>query len=365
MSTRAECPAIDDGWNILTPVLLWNLSKPRKATIAITPQAAKIRYRYPSENWQEIIADNWTIQPQTITQTQSFSWYSIHAQGVIKDRFPYVPPEQPIIYSPGQIVTCRVQSSYPGEITNVWFDNSQSNWRIHFNYNQPNSNGTCTSLPIFTTMVTNSSPARVAKVGSSTSVNPGFLQFISYQLIEDTSKTPIVCKKSTNQCTFTAFCDSQIVHQEIRSTCPEVQNLGCFLDSSKQKTVEVELNPFDILYISTGTGGIIGTVFANFLNALSLALQNIPFATSLLQTIEEFLKNNPPECTLITVVRNLSNVETIDQICSSCNCQPPYAFTVCFSKEDCPLDTCKVDCGTHYCCYNEQGISIKSLPKEI
>jgi hypothetical protein len=41
----------------------------------------------------------------------------------------------------------------------------------------------------------------------------------------------------------------------------------------------------------------------------------------------------------------------------------PPAYTVSCGSEDCPPDTCKVDCHTHYCCYNSQGISVFNFLK--
>jgi hypothetical protein len=41
----------------------------------------------------------------------------------------------------------------------------------------------------------------------------------------------------------------------------------------------------------------------------------------------------------------------------------PPAYAVSCGIETCPPNTCQVDCGTHYCCYNSQGISIFNYMK--
>lgn len=41
----------------------------------------------------------------------------------------------------------------------------------------------------------------------------------------------------------------------------------------------------------------------------------------------------------------------------------PPAYAVSCGTEDCPPNTCKVDCHTHYCCYNSQGISVFNFLK--
>lgn len=41
----------------------------------------------------------------------------------------------------------------------------------------------------------------------------------------------------------------------------------------------------------------------------------------------------------------------------------PEHQIICGSKDECPEDTCQVDCGNHYCCYNANGISVFSYSK--
>lgn len=43
--------------------------------------------------------------------------------------------------------------------------------------------------------------------------------------------------------------------------------------------------------------------------------------------------------------------------------QIPQISTNCQLVDQCPENTCKVDCGDHYCCYNADGISIYSFYK--
>lgn len=42
---------------------------------------------------------------------------------------------------------------------------------------------------------------------------------------------------------------------------------------------------------------------------------------------------------------------------------PPSHRITCIETSECPENTCKVDCNTHYCCYNSEGISIESFAK--
>lgn len=62
MAIKAFCPAIDENLNFIPAILIWNLSKKRTATLEIVPQISKIRYRYGSENWQELEADNYELK---------------------------------------------------------------------------------------------------------------------------------------------------------------------------------------------------------------------------------------------------------------------------------------------------------------
>ncbi len=43
--------------------------------------------------------------------------------------------------------------------------------------------------------------------------------------------------------------------------------------------------------------------------------------------------------------------------------QIPFVSTNCLFTNQCPENTCRVDCGNHYCCYNSDGYSIYSYLK--
>ena len=72
------------------------------------------------------------------------------------------------------------------------------------------------------------------------------------------------------------------------------------------------------------------------------------------QILEITANNNCYEITLDGIL--------ISSFCSDSSCNNPDYNTE-LIEEDCPPNTCKVNCGSHYCCYNNNGISVKQIPK--
>lgn len=363
MGTVSECPSVFDGINAISPVLLWELSKERTARIIVTPLTKKIVWQYPGEPKQEIEADDYTVVQKTVGQINYYKFYLIYATGTVNGRFP---PQTtvPAILQDGASITIRTGTSHYGEITNFVPLAGSPNWRLSHTYGVA-GNTNCPLRTIESPLYWQNSNGGLQTVTttSSTSSSPGVKNISNFYLVEDPNRKDFfTCRQSSPECLFTVFKCGQIVHQEKRSICPQVETYTCDYEFNQEKIIEVNLNPFDVLFISKGSGGIIGFFWDVFLNLFKLALENLPFTSPILEALDQVHKLNPPECSLITVLRGLSTVEVIDQTCSLCNCPPPRLLIECNPK-DCDYGTCKVDCDTHYCCYDSNGIAVKTIAK--
>ena len=159
-------------------------------------------------------------------------------------------------------------------------------------------------------------------------------------------------------CTFKVYLDGEIVHEETREECPEVEVLPCRL-SDEIKQIQIQKLPFlERIEIVNETREIIYTPFP-------LIVDN----------------NTPSECleiykTLITAPTGINEFvplpgavnpyQHITQICSASGCPPPQYTVIDNCNGDdcksCPDGTCPIECDDVICCYDEQGIAVKSIP---
>lgn len=145
--------------------------------------------------------------------------------------------------------------------------------------------------------------------------------------------------------------ETKIRHEETQQECPEVELIEPQLDYSKAQKFDVETSPLGYLESN------------NFVYSFNEILQ-----------IEQ-PEPIPPECINLyqiipyiaigslsgnaDVIRNL-----ITQVCSAKSAPPPKVIFQCdksCNPEDCPENTCRVECGDHICCYDSSGKSIKEI----
>ena len=130
----------------------------------------------------------------------------------------------------------------------------------------------------------------------------------------------IVCD---NLCTFTVFKNNEIVYQETRNVCPEVEKLSAELNQTI-KQIEVKKQ-------------------------------------SDLETIEINQNSIPNNCWNI-YLKSGNSSQFVSQICSTGNLPPVYQVICgCDAQESCPPNTCPIQCGNKVCCYGADGVSVKSI----
>ena len=143
-------------------------------------------------------------------------------------------------------------------------------------------------------------------------------------------------------CTFTVFEDGIQRTQLVNSTCPEVEIEPCYLSS----------NLYGETITKSGNQLILITDREYFVDENGYVLFNY------LPPNELYIYKVTPKAS----VDDNNVYEFINKMESPCPDKRPLYQVFC-SGEDCPDGTCKVECGSHYCCYNSEGISVKTIAK--
>jgi len=331
-------------------------------------QGAKIRWRYGSEPWREINGDDYTFTdypqfPQTAPKA-----YRIWAKGKVLTRVPPPPdtvPPQPIRYSSGQEILCTVNTWFQSPIWSVKpVVNSAGSWLWEVTHtpvvggNQ--FQGNCVKQTISFNVGTPRSNGGLEGVEANTNVNaPAVASFYDWYLVEDTQ---VVLRNCVNQqnftCTFKVFKNGQIVYQETRNVCPEVQKIPCQL-SAVNKQIEIKKLPYlERVEIRDQS---INTVFVSPIQAPLLDTKPLP------QNCYNVYKTDilaPPLLSNFVPLPGVVNpYEYITQICSAVGCPPPEYQVICDCQcQTCPSDTCPIECGNYICCYNDYGVSVAQIP---
>jgi hypothetical protein len=309
----------------------------------------KIRWRYGSEPWQEIIgADDYSL-----TQIESSC------------------PGQPHELNYGrQNVVFSGESCSP---TNVTVFTPVRNWQGHTN--APFSNlrisapsqgfeiiypDPLTAPPLtkywcsdqnFRTYFYVTDNTGTEKLLVSTAAR-GFA-FINFGVRPD-----FVQNCPPSQCEFKVFKNGQIVHQETRAICPEVEKLPCRL-SDLVKTIEIKKLPYlervEVVPYQYSTYRLPG-VPAPIVQADPIPSQCLNIYNNAIYVVPPSGQGIYPDA--------IPFDSFVAQICSASGCLPPEYQVICDCNncESCPGDTCPIECDGRICCYNDYGVSIKEIP---
>jgi hypothetical protein len=303
-------------------------------------EAPKIRWRYGTEAWQEIIgADDYTTEiVENLTQNTNYE----------------------LVYRTPIIFNGALQSWNTTENkSSIGTHNGIQSWRMKYiNYAGTviYTNPYCT----FTSNPNNAPPPgqrnisvyiEIQSQGTTTTqlVSGGAFGFWGLRV------QPRTVSLQSKSCIFKVFKNGQIVHQETRSTCPEVEKISCTL-SATNKVIKVDKLPYlervevvPYAYLNFGLNVFQAPIPSNCLNIYNnLTTTIIPLSNSL-----------PTPSNASQATYNF-----VDQICSYPGCPPPQFEVLCDSCgcESCPEGTCPIECGDHICCYNDYGVSIKEIP---
>lgn len=162
-------------------------------------------------------------------------------------------------------------------------------------------------------------------------------------------------------CTFTITKNGAIVHTETRAICPEVEKLPCRL-SPEIKRIEIEkLAYLERVEVRDQS---INTVYLPPANTPLIDVSPLP--TECLDIYLTYVLAAPFLSNYVPLPGAFNLYQKIAQICSAPDCPPPQYQVLCNSCgcESCPSGTCAIECGEHICCYNDDGVSVAQIPLE-
>jgi hypothetical protein len=301
----------------------------------------KIRWRYGSEPWQEILGNGLTYTTETINNlTQNTSYQLVYRQPIVSN---------------------GLFQGWSSEFTSgIGTHNGITSWRMRFVLNGGAvvlTNPFCTffngdpgignrNCQIWVD-ITSQGVTTNRLIGSSTG---------SWGLRVQQTNSAL---RSTS-CIFKIFNNGTEIRTETRSTCPQVEVIPCSL-SPELKKIEIKKLPY-LERVEVRNQSI---------NVFSL----VPDAPPLID-----VSPLPPECLNVYLTYTLAPpllsdyvplpgiinpYQFVAQICSAPGCPPPVYDVICDDCCDkCPDYTCPIECGDHVCCYNDYGVSVQTIPKD-
>lgn len=326
---------------------------------------AVIRWRYPNEDWQKITGDDYTIEDRSPKyNTVASRSYKIKGKAVCIKRSPPARYKTlPLQFQAGEVIEVYISGNWSGGIYNWELIENGVNCNSNLTYLEHTSYNTISSfcrertieLIVFTR---NKSDNNVRCKASGESTYEPILNLKSLHDIEciEQSTSPSPCRNDIpSECLFTVFSQDEIVHQETRDVCPEVEKIPCRL-SDEYKEIKIEKVPYlsSIQVIRFGRD-------AEKVKFVPYPLPNVYAIPNecwniYRQEIWDLLPEGNP--------RDVEPVfgDYIAQICSAPGCPRPEYEVICNCDEKCPPGTCEIQCGNVICCYNDEGIAVKSIP---
>lgn len=324
----------------------------------------KIRWRYGSEPWQEILADDYSAQQVFKYDTTSNFNYTFTAKARCKTSSPPpdAAPNVPRNYVSGQIIEVTTIGLWSGGIYSVETVVSNNiNLDILLTYLE-RTGGNLTiadCAPRTIQLIPHHNGKRLKTVEGSYSEPVVHNELFDIKFIPSPTSFPRNCINTiVNNCTFKVFKNGQTVYQEVRPTCPEVQKIPCQL-SPIEKQIKIEKTPY-LERIEVKNHAL----ELKFLPPSNTAiLESIPIPPECLSIYKTYVLV-PPTFASGTYPGELTwAYEYIGQICSAPGCPSPEYQVICDCNncDSCPSDTCPVECGGQICCYGKNGISVKSI----
>lgn len=308
----------------------------------------KIRWRYPDEDWQEITGDDYTLD-------QKFNLcddgrYNVRGTYICKANSESLCNKRlPFVNAPRNYVNGRI-SHFSRDIYN--------NLIIVSYYRNP------ANQRLFEDRTVCINPDRGLSVVPTESACTGRNELNAsndFSTYEITSVQEISGRSDCSECTFTITQNSQVVHTETREVCPEVEKINCSL-SDEYKEIKIKKFP----WLSSIAVNNYGREF------YELDIQKTPYPVPILFEI-------PNECLNIYRMEIFDPLTSgydsnspnepvfgdyIAQICSASGCSPPEYQVICDcdSCENCPPNTCAVNCHGQICCYDTAtGKAVKQI----
>ncbi len=305
--------------------------------------APRVRWRYGSENWQEIEGDSYTLDEE-IDLTQNTSYQLVYRQASISSGKlqGWSNEFTTSIGTYNGIQSWNMQVIYEGN-TFIEGDKKYSPWE--FRDNIPPGAGRSANFSI--NLISQGVLTNRLISGSSFGVWMLRIQ-------------PTDVSKRRTTCTFKIYRNGQLKKTEVRSVCPEVIQLPCQLKEDS-KLIKIEKIPYlekiEVVPYAYSAYKVPGVP--------SPIPQADPIPSNCLNVYNNAIFVIPPPINALKDPDAVPFDSFIDQICSAPGCPPPEYQVLCDSCdcEKCPDGTCPIECGDHICCYNDYGVSVKQIPK--
>jgi hypothetical protein len=309
----------------------WHCVPSGCATVAYREYlGGKIRWRYGTEPWQEIIgADNYSINNivASFSGGQCPKRYNVR---VFYDAF----SANNKLYQANASVALTLY----GPISNVYFAG--------------------------TTLIINCKNAN----GSPFVYQTTLAQPIVRAELKSVILAPLVgidnCGNRLDQYEFKVFKNGVLIRTETRATSPQVEVIPCSL-SPETKEIDIKkwayLDRVEVVNYAYDVQLALLTDIGNY----GLLLIKKPIPPECLNVY-----NNDVTSTIPTNFGQVANTpengyRLIQQICSAPGCPPPAYDVICDDCCDkCPDYTCPIECGDDVCCYNDYGVAVQTIPKD-
>jgi hypothetical protein len=279
-----------------------------------------VRWKYPGEAWQEIIgANNYSVENivPNFTGGQCEKEYHVYCK--------WDGQRKVGVYLLGKIVSIKCYVEPAAFHLNRYFKIEAKN----------DKNQT----------VTNHNIGGVPSSAASSEIVPALG-------IDD-------CGNKPSKCIFKVFKNGNIVHEETRSICPEVQQLPCRL-SDVIKTIDIEKLPY--LERVEVRNQSIEPIYLPPANVPLLDVKSLP--SECLNIYNTYVLAPPFLSNYVPLPGIVNPYQYIAQICSSPGCLPPEYQVICDCEcQSCPDGTHPIACGDAVCCYDSNGKSILEIPQ--
>lgn len=300
----------------------------------------KIRWRYPGFAWQEIIGDNYTVNTLNGQCNTTYLVKGIAAKNGVN-------------YCETPNLNNNWSLNVPGPIHGLKALFARQDDR----YSCPNYTSIVGKANLYLAYINfGSNPNDSSK---------SIIYFYEPHTISDVVKITSIARTdgqpdNCGGCEFTITKKGQIIYQETRSVCPEVEKISCKL-SDQTKRIEIEKLPY--LERIEVRDQSINTVFVSPNQAPLIDTKPLP--SNCLNVYQTYILAAPLLSNFVPLPGFINPYQFVAQICSYPGCPPPQYQVLCDSCgcESCPGDTCPIECGDHICCYNDYGISVAQIPK--
>jgi len=313
----------------------------------------KIRWRYPGEIWQEIDGDNYSTE--VVPDLSRNTAYRIKYRS-----YKTTPDGQPSQWDTTER-TLSTQYIIDG-IESWWLDVDHPNPiyppRSFYKRYPPEARYVTREI---LGNVTPPSSYRTAnfRLGYISKGIETIRSVLSEVGIWFTNLEAVDPAKRTSACVFRIYRNGQIVHQETRSVCPEVEKTAYQLSNDiKERSIDkvayterIEIRDQSITPI--------------FVGPTDLPLIDVkPLPRNCLNIYSTYTLAPPLLSEYVPLPGVLNPYSFIQQICSVSGGPPPEYEVICGCTdcEKCPPETCPVYCDGQICCYNDYGVSVKEIP---